>query len=156
MKIHKHFFLVIGVMLSGVFGSLFLFMELELFLLKKNFQYLLQQNPEKIFVKIESIQNKSYFGYNHYYFTVSFHYKGKKMYALKKVSSSLYYKYKEGNQIESLILIDRFHNYKIFFVPQIFQEIELEKAKYTNIKEVCTVFCFLGFFFLGISFFMKS
>ncbi|MCS7205058.1 MAG: hypothetical protein NZ853_05125 [Leptospiraceae bacterium] len=146
-------------MLVFVFGTFLTLLEFELFLHKKNYEFLIHRSmntSNRVFAKIETIQNKSFFGYEHYYFTLSFWFQGKKQFQNKKVSSSLYYRYKEGDQIEAIVIKDLFENPKIFLIPQIFSEIELDRAKYKNLSEISWILIAIGILFLLISFVVKS
>lgn len=133
-------------MLLFVFGTLSFIIGIEKKLTQNNYDFLLQNTnkAKKIFVKIERIQNKSFFGFYHHYFTLSFWEEGKKIYVLKKVTSSLYYKYKEGNQIEALLIKDQWNNPQIFLMSQLLEEIQLEKIKYKNLEEISNIFLGLG------------
>lgn len=144
-------------MLILVFGSLSFIISLEKQLVKRNYQFIIKNkyNAKPIFVKIERIQNKSFFGFQHYYFTLSFWHEGKKFYLLKKISSYLYYKYKEGNQIEAVLILDKWQNPQILLIPQIIEEIKLDKAKYKNLEEITNIFMGLGILFLFFYFILN-
>lgn len=144
-------------MLLLVFGSLSFIVSLEKKLTQKNIKYIINRQNKKFqtFAKIERIQNKSFFGYEHYYFTLSYWYQGEKRFILKKVSSSLYYKYKEGNQIEAIVIDDLWDNPQIFLLPQIFEENTLLKTKYKNLEEITNIFLGLGLLFLFFYFMLN-
>jgi len=154
---YKAFFLINGLMLLLVYGSLSFIISLEKRLIQKNIKYIINQQYKKIktFAKIERIQNKSFFGYEHYYFTLSYWYNGVKRFTLKKVSLNLYYKYKEGNQIEAIVIHDLWDNPQIFLIPQIFEENALLKTKYKNLEEITNVFFGLGLLFLFFYFMLN-
>jgi hypothetical protein len=154
---YKAFFLINGLMLLLVYGSLSFIVSLEKQLIQKNIKYIINHQNKKFqtFAKIERIQNKSFFGYEHYYFTLSYWYQGEKKFILKKVSSSLYYKYKEGNQIEAIVIDDLWDNPQIFLVPQIFEENTLLKTKYKNLEEITNIFLGLGLLFLFFYFMLN-
>jgi len=67
----------------------------------------------------------------------------------------LYYKYKEGNQIEAIVIDDLWDNPQIFLVPQIFEENTLLKTKYKNLEEITNIFLGLGLLFLFFYFMLN-
>lgn len=145
MKIHQEYLLINGLMFLIVFGSIILSLKIEKKFLKLNYEFILKQAKlNRTFVKIERIQNKSFFGYNHYYFTLSYWYNGKLQNTVKKVNSTLYYKYKEGTEVEAIIVVDLWNAPKIFLIPQILEESNLEEAKYQNIEKLSNIFFILG------------
>ncbi len=145
MKLNQEYFLINGLMFLIVFGSIILSIKIEKRFLKLNYEYILYNAKlDRTFVRIERIQNKSFFGYNHYYFTLSFWYKGKPKSLVKKVNSTLYYKYKEGSEVEAIIVIDLWNTPKIFLIPQILEEASLEETKYINIERMSNTFFILG------------
>ncbi len=149
MKI-KGFLLFNGTMFIFVFGTINLSIEMEKNIhkklekeIKKNYALF-----ERIFVKLERGQNKSFYGFKNYFFSISYWHEGQKYYKLKKVSPTLFYKYKEGNQIESFLAKDRFGNHKIYFLEQAYLESALYESKFQNLETFSRVFSFLGLLML--------
>ncbi len=147
---NKYFFLINSIMFIFVFGSLSLVLKFEKHLVKTNLNYIVKNLSRAtiIFARIELAQNKSYFNYHHYFFSLDFWYNNKNYKILKKVSPEIFFKYKEGNQIEAIVIENMWKNPQIYLFPQIEEEIQLDKAKYKNLEEISNFFFFLGILFL--------
>ncbi len=140
-----------------IFGSIILSLKIEKNLIKSNYDYMIQNATiKRTFVKIERIQNKSFFGFNHYYFTLSFWHQGKMQNIVKKVNSTLYYKYKEGSEVEAILVLDFWNYPRIFLIPQIIEERSLEEVKYKNIETLSMFFLNLGIIMIVFYFIYKS
>lgn len=152
--ISKQFLLFNSILLFLIFGSVKLVINLENLMFKKNYEFIIKNsNKSSIeFVKIERLQNKSFFGYQHYFASISLKINGEKKEILKKITPTLYYKFKEGNQVEAIITKDWFNNYNVFFIKQIDQEINLQKDKNKNIEQVSNFFLVVAIVLFFLSF----
>lgn len=152
--ISKQFLLFNSLFLFLIFGSVKLSINLENLLLKMNYDFIIKNIDKSFieFVKIERLQNKSFFGYKHYFASISLKINGEKKEILKKITPNLYYKFKEGNQVEAIIAKDWFGNYNVFFIKQIDQEINLQKEKNKNIEQVSNFFIVVAIVFFILSF----
>ncbi len=147
----KEFLLLNTFVLLTIFGTVKIALWFENHLVKKNYEYIIKNLAYSYqdFVKIERLQNKSFFGFKHYFATISVKLEGNRKEILKKISPTLFYKFKEGNQVESTIVKDRFGNFQIFLIQQLHEEISLKKDRNKNIDFVCNFFLVIsGIFFI--------
>ncbi|MFN3603519.1 MAG: hypothetical protein ACK4UJ_02280 [Leptonema sp. (in: bacteria)] len=148
--ISKEFLLFNAILFFLIFGSVKVAVHSANVLIKENYNFILNNlnQANRDFVKIERLQNKSFFGFQNYFASISFQRKSEKKEILKKITSTLYYKLKEGNQVEAIIIKDSFGNYQVFLIEQIQDEIRLKKEKNQNIEFLCNLFLVISMVFL--------
>lgn len=154
----KEFLLLNAFIFLFIFGIVKLALSIENYLVKKNYEYIIKnyENSYQDFVKIERLQNKSFFGFKHFFATISINLQGNRKEIVKKITPTLYFKFKEGNQVEARITKDRFGNYQVFLIQQIQDEISLKKERNKNIELICNFFLVSSVFFFIFSLFKKK